>query len=78
MKNATGAFEQKAGVGTVDLVVIVVYFLLCLGVGIWVSQSFSCISIRMIMCVKRYNLRENIKICSYDFYDFPGGGSRLV
>jgi hypothetical protein len=36
MVNATGAFEQKAGVGTMDLVVIVVYFLLCLGVGIWV------------------------------------------
>ncbi|XP_045172321.2 sodium/glucose cotransporter 4-like [Mercenaria mercenaria] len=37
MTNATGAFEQRSGIGTVDLVIIIIYFLLCLGVGIWAT-----------------------------------------
>lgn len=37
MVNTTNAFEESGGVGTVDLVVIVIYFLLCLGVGVWAT-----------------------------------------
>ncbi|KAL4223767.1 Sodium/glucose cotransporter 4 [Mactra antiquata] len=37
MSNDTSAFNTSSGVSVVDLIIIIIYFVVCLGVGIWAT-----------------------------------------